>query len=173
MTATQHLLRLGHRRIGIITGPNQVSCSRERMQGYRAALAKAGVTPDLQLEHWGDFMADSGETAAARMLSLPEPPTAIFAGSDQCASGVYKEARRRGLIIPDDLSVIGFDDVMIARWLQPELTTIHQPLEEMAREAIRMAMQLVQGAPIAHPRQRLATRLVVRDSTAPPRGHAR
>jgi LacI family transcriptional regulator len=169
-TATQHLLRLGHRRIGVITGPTQLACSRERMQGYRAALTKAGIQADPRLEHWGDFMADSGEAAAARMLNLPEPPTAIFACSDQCAAGVYKEARRRGLSIPADLSVIGFDDVMIAQWLQPPLTTIRQPLEEMAREAIRMAMQLVHGTPIPHPRQRLATRLVVRESTAPPRG---
>lgn len=168
MSATEHLLRLGHKRIGIITGPTPLACSRERMQGYRAALSKAGIAPDPRLEHWGDFMAESGATATARMLRLPEPPTAIFAGSDQCAAGVYKEAHVRGLSIPRDLSVVGFDDVMIAKWLQPGLTTIRQPLEEMAREAIRMALQLVHGTHIARPRQRLATRLVVRDSTAPP-----
>lgn len=169
IAATQHLLDLGHRRIGIITGPNQMTCSRERMQGYRVALAKAGIDPDPRLEHWGDFMAESGVLGAQRMLGIPQPPTAIFAGSDQCAAGVYKEAHRRGLAIPEDLSVIGFDDVMIAKWLQPELTTIRQPLEEMAREAIRMALQLVHGTRLKHPRQRLATKLVVRDSTAAPR----
>ncbi|WP_061964994.1 LacI family DNA-binding transcriptional regulator [Demequina aurantiaca] len=167
--ATQHLLQLGHQRIGIITGPTQVSCSRERLQGYRAALSKAGVPTDPRLEHWGDFLPESGESATRRMLSIPQPPTAIFAGSDQCAAGVYKEAKRHGLVIPDDLSVVGFDDVMIAKWLQPELTTIRQPLEEMAREAIRMAMQLVHGNRIAHPRQRLATQLVMRESTGRPK----
>lgn len=169
LAATQHLLHLGHHRIGIITGPTQVSCSRERMQGYRAALTKAGVPTDPRLEHWGDFLPESGEAAARRMLSIPQPPTAIFAGSDQCAAGVYKEAHRRGLSIPGDLSVMGFDDVMIARWLQPELTTIRQPLEQMAREAIRMALQLVHGTQLVNPRRRLNTRLVVRNSTAPPR----
>lgn len=168
LSATQHLLQLGHRRIGIITGPAQLACSRERMQGYRAALAKAGLPTDSRLEHWGDFMAEGGQSAAARMLRLPEPPTAIFAGSDQCAAGVYQAARAQGVSIPQELSVVGFDDVMIAKWLQPELTTIRQPLEEMAREAIRMALQLVQGARIAQPRQRLATRLVIRSSTARP-----
>jgi len=166
--ATEHLLNLGHRRIGIITGPNQVTCSRERMQGYRAAMSKAGVEADPRLEHWGDFLSDSGALATRRMLSIPQPPTAIFAGSDQCAAGVYKEAHRHGLAIPRDLSVVGFDDVMIATWLQPELTTVRQPLEEMAREAIRMALQLAHGSHLTHPRRRLATHLVVRDSTAPP-----
>lgn len=162
--------RGGRCRVGIVTGPSQVACSRERMNGYRAALARAGIAADPRLEHWGDFLPDSGEQAAQRMLSIPEPPTAIFAGSDQCAAGVYKAARKRGLTIPDDLSVIGFDDVMIARWLQPELTTIRQPLEDMARGAIRMALQLVHGIHLDSPRQRLSTNLVVRDSTAPPPG---
>jgi len=168
VAATEHLLRLGHRRIGIISGPSKVACSRERMAGYREALGRAGIAPDKRLEHWGDFLVEGGRHAAQSLLALPNPPTAIFACSDQMAAGVYKEALRRGISIPDQLSVVGFDDVMIAQWLQPELTTVRQPLEDMAREAIRVALRLVNGLDVPQPRQRLATRLVVRESTAPP-----
>lgn len=173
LTATQHLASLGHTRIGLITGPEDVTCARERMYGYREGLSRAGLEYDPNLERFGDFMPHGGETMAAELLSLDNPPTAIFAGTDQTAAGVYLEAQRRKLRIPQDLSVIGFDDVIVGEWLNPKLTTIRQPLEDMAREAIRTALALVHEGSIPHSRIELPTSLVLRESTArvKPRGY--
>jgi len=170
LSATEHLTALGHRRIGIVTGPKDVICARDRLYGYREALARAGIPEDPDLVRYGNFMPDGGENGAASLLDLPDPPTAIFAGTDQQAAGVYREARRRGLRIPDDLSVVGFDDVAVGEWLTPALTTVRQPLEDMAREAIRTALTLVHNGSAPDVRRELSTSLVVRDSTAPPRG---
>ena len=166
-TATQHLIELGHRRISCITGPEDVFCAQERLVGYREALIRAGITPNPAWERYGDFMAPGGQAGAASLLDMAEPPTAIFAGTDQQAGGVYREAARRGLRIPDDLSVVGFDDLAVGEWLTPPLTTIRQPLEDMARVAIRTALSMVKQG--SNPRSRVAlkTSLVVRESTAP------
>ncbi len=184
VAATEHLLGLGHRRIAVITGVPFLLCSQERLEGYRAAMARAGAPVDEALVRQGDFTADGGQRAAAALLDLPEPPTAVFAGSDLMASGVYQEARRRGLRVPDDLSVVGFDDVTMVRFMSPPLTTVRQPLGEMAGESVRLVVEAARsadgassprgrpggpadGAPAPH--VQLATRLVVRESTAPPR----
>lgn len=168
LAATEHLLSLGHTRIGVVTGPQKVACARDRLDGYRAALTRSGIAVDHSLERYGDFLAQSGEAAAAELLALPDRPTAIFAGSDQQAAGVYAEARRRHLSIPRDLSVVGFDDVIICEWLTPTLTTIRQPMELMAREAIRTVLALAREGTTPQPRVELATSLVMRESTAPP-----
>ena len=168
VAATEHLLSLGHRRIGIVNGPLDVQCSQERLAGYRAVLQRAGIAPDPSLEALGDFRVPGGRRGAAALLSLPDPPTAIFAASDVMAHGVYLEAATRGLRIPEDLSVVGFDDTEMCHWVAPRLTTIHQPLAEMAAEATRLVLSLArQEDPVVH-RRELATSLVVRDSTAPP-----
>jgi len=168
LAATEHLLALGHRRIGIITGPASLMCSRDRLDGYRAALQRAGVEATEDLIRYGDFQVAGGERAAAGLLDLDDPPTAIFAGSDQQAYGVYQQARTRRLRVPDDLSVVGFDDVELCQWLSPPLTTVRQPLVEMAREATRMVLDLERHGAAPVPRIELATTLIERASTAPP-----
>ena len=167
LAATDHLLGLGHRRIGAITGPIDMLCSLARLDGYRSALERAGVRFDRGLVRYGDFMHEGGFARAVELLNLPEPPTAIFAGSDQQALGVIEAARQRGLRVPQDLSVVGFDDLPAARWVSPPLTTIRQPLAEMGKVAAEMLGELIEGIPLRSRRVELATELIVRESTAP------
>ncbi|MGN9844453.1 LacI family DNA-binding transcriptional regulator [Nonomuraea sp. H19] len=169
LSATRHLLELGHRRIGIVTGPDYALSSRARLDGYRAALDTAGVPVDPDLICRGDFLIEGGRAQAHRLLRLPDPPTAIFACNDGEAMGVYRAAHELGLRIPDDLSVIGFDDLPTIRWMIPPLTTIRQPLTEMAATAAAMLVKLAQGDPPPQSRVELGTDLVVRSSTAPPK----
>jgi LacI family transcriptional regulator len=170
LSATRHLLELGHRRIGVIGGPVAMLCSRARISGYAAALASAGVEVDPTLIRHGNFHHIGGYQAARELLALPEPPTAIFAGSDEQAFGVAEAARVAGRRIPEDLSVVGFDDLPISRWFSPPLTTVRQPLAEMGRTAAEMLAMMIDGRE-PHSRQvELATELVVRSSTAPPPG---
>ena len=170
MAATEHLLALGHRRIGAISGPGQYLCSRARVDGYRSALDRAGIRFDPALVREGDFHHEGGFACGAELLAAPDRPTAIFAGSDQQAFGVYEAARQRGLRIPQDLSIIGFDDLRVARWASPPLTTVRQPLAEMGRTAAQMLGDLVEGRPLRTNRIELSTELIVRESTAAPHG---
>src|SRR3954469_16071389 len=160
LTATRHLLELGHTRIGMIGGPPNMLCSRARVDGYRAALETAGLMVDPELIRWGDFHLEGGFDRGSALLDLPSPPTAIFAGSDLQAFGVYEAARQRGIEIPTQLSVVGFDDLPMARWVGPNLTTIRQPLTEMAATAARLVLGQAEDR-----RVELATTLVVRQST--------
>lgn len=169
LTATRHLLELGHRRIAIITGPRDALSSRARLDGYRAALDTAGVPVDPDLICPGDYQIVDGLTHGRRLLRMPDPPTAVFACNDGMAIGVYHAVHEMGLRIPDDLSVIGFDDMPPLRWAIPPLTTIRQPLPEMAAAAARMLVTLAGGEPLEQNRVEFATNLVVRDSTAPPK----
>ena len=168
ISATEHLLELGHRRIAVISGPDPFLCSRARVDGYRYALDRAGIAHDPELVRYGDFQHEGGFRCAVELLDLADPPTAIFAGSDQMALGVYEAARQRGLLIPRDLSVVGFDDLPVARWLSPPLTTVRQPLTDMGRVAAEMLWGLVEGQRMRTQRLELATELIVRESTAPP-----
>lgn len=167
--ATRHLIDLGHTRIGFIGGPAGSVFGRERLHGYREALEAAGIHPDPRLTGSGRYDAASGGRAAAGMLDLDEPPTAIFAANDTMAVGALREARSRGLRVPEDLSLVGFDDTYSAAWTDPPLTTVRQPLHQMGRVAARTVLELADGkVPDSHHVQ-LATGLVVRASTAPPR----
>lgn len=166
LAATEHLLSLGHRRIGAIAGPGDYLCSRARIDGYRSALERAGISFDPGLVRHGDFQHEGGFARGGELLSLPERPTAIFAGSDQQAFGVYEAARQIGLRVPEDLSVVGFDELPVARWASPPLTTIRQPLAEMGRTAAQMLGELVDGAALRSTRIELSTELIVRESTA-------
>jgi LacI family transcriptional regulator len=166
LSVTEHLLALGHRRIGVVAGPRTLACSRARLDGYRAALASAGIGADPSLVVQGDFSHESGYAAGGRLLALAEPPTAVFATSDQMALGVYEAARRRGLRVPADLSVAGFDDLPEARWSSPPLTTVRQPLAEMGGLAAHTVLRLARGEALPAPRVELATELRVRHSTA-------
>ncbi|MEU3340192.1 LacI family DNA-binding transcriptional regulator [Streptomyces sp. NPDC006668] len=168
MAATDHLLSLGHRRIGLIAGPPRLLCSRARLDGYRAALEGAGVALDETLVVPGDFHPESGFRGCNTLLDLPEPPTAVFAASDQMALGAIEALRRRGLRVPDDMSVVGFDDLPEVRWSAPPLTTVRQPLADMGKLAVRTALRLTRDEQPDSPRVELGTELVVRSSTAPP-----
>jgi LacI family transcriptional regulator len=167
IAATEHLLRLGHRRIGMISGPEQYLCSRARTDGYRHALQQHGLPYDPRLVRWGDFRHEGGYQFGHELLSGAARPTAIFAGSDQQALGVYEAARQLGLSVPRDVSIVGFDDLPFARWLPPPLTTIRQPLAQMGAMAAEMLMRLIDGRALTSQRVELATELVVRESTAP------
>jgi LacI family transcriptional regulator, xylobiose transport system transcriptional regulator len=170
LAATRHLLELGHTRIAAITGPDDMMCSLARVDGYRSAMASAGVEVDPAWVRFGTFYVEGGRDAARELLALDQPPTAIFAGNDLQALGVYEAARERGLRLPDDLSVVGYDDIAPARWVSPPLTTVHQPLRRMGEEATRMVLDAATRRPAdITPRLDLATHLVVRGSTAPPR----
>jgi LacI family transcriptional regulator len=168
LSATEHLLALGHRRIGFIAGPRSLLCSRARLDGYRAGLEAAGIELADILVRQGDFYTESGFGGGNALLDLRDAPTAIFASSDQMAFGVYEAVRQHGLRVPDDVSVVGFDDLPEVRWASPPLTTVRQPLAEMGILAARTVLRLAQGEQVESPRVELATTLVVRDSTAPP-----
>ncbi|MFQ1002309.1 LacI family DNA-binding transcriptional regulator [Modestobacter sp. SSW1-42] len=169
LSATEHLVELGHRRIAVVGGPQAYLCSRARIDGYRAALERAGIAVDPALVVHGNFRHQGGYDQAQALLALPDPPTAIFAGSDEQAFGVMEAARQAGLSVPGDLSVVGFDDLPMARWSSPPLTTVCQPLADMGRMAGRMLHDLINGEVLGSQRMELATHLVARASTAPPR----
>jgi LacI family transcriptional regulator len=166
--AVEHLLSLGHRRIGAITGPPAWMATTERLQGYRGALAAAGVMPDPALVAESNFEIVSGEKAAHDLLGLPDRPTAIFAFNDNAAVGTLRVARELGLRVPEDLSVVGFDDSEQAAIVTPALTTVRQPLAEMGRMAVSLLLRLLERQRVEALNVELATRLVVRESTAPP-----
>jgi LacI family transcriptional regulator len=168
LAATRHLLGLGHRRIGVVGGPQSVLCSRARLDGYRAAMDEADVPVDPGLVRFGNFHVQEGITEGRALLGLPDPPTAIFAGNDLQALGVYQAAREARLHIPEDLSVVGFDDLPVATWVGPPLTTVRQPLAQMAMAGARLALRLARGEQPSQTRVELATELVIRESTAPP-----
>lgn len=169
LAATQHLLALGHTRIAMIGGPPSYLCSRARIDGYRAALEQVGIACDPALIRHGDFHHEGGYRETQVLLGLPDRPTAVFAGSDEHALGAIEAARVAGLAVPDDLSVVGFDDLPVARWSSPPLTTIRQPLSDMGRAAGRMLRQLMDDQPLESQRVELATALISRASTAAPR----
>jgi LacI family transcriptional regulator len=168
LLATQHLLDLGHRRIAYLGGPAAAACNQARMQGYRGAMEAGGAPVPDEYARTGRFSYEHGVAGGAALLDLPEPPTAVFAGSDETALGVIEAARVRGLRIPEDLSVVGFDDTPVARLAAPPLTTVRQPLREMGAIAVRTALRLVAGERVDFHHVELATELVVRQSTAPP-----
>ncbi|MGI5153755.1 LacI family DNA-binding transcriptional regulator [Microbispora sp. CA-102843] len=167
MAATQHLLALGHRNVAYLGGPATAACNQARLHGYRAAM-EAGEAPVLPgYVRTGHFHYHDGVTGGAALLDLPEAPTGIFAGCDDIALGVLEAARARGLRVPEDLSIVGFDDTQIARMASPPLTTVRQPLREMGAVAVRTALRLAAGEQVESHHVELATELVVRGSTAP------
>jgi LacI family xylobiose transport system transcriptional regulator len=169
LAATRHLLELGHRRIAVIGGSPSLLCSVARIDGYRAAMETAGIPIEPALVRTGDFHIEGGYENGMALLRLPDPPTAVFAGSDLQALGLYEAARELGVRIPQDLSVVGYDDLPVARWVGPPLTTVRQPLAEMAEMAARMVITMSRRVEPVSRRLDLATSLVVRQSTAPPR----
>jgi DNA-binding LacI/PurR family transcriptional regulator len=167
--ATRHLIELGHRRIAMISGPDGILCCRARQDGYRAAMAAAGLPVDPDLVVHAALTREDGRAAAVEVLARADRPTAIFASNDLQALGVYQAAREAGLTIPDDLSVVGFDDIPVVAWVDPPLTTVHQPLTEMAVAATELALALGRGETAPQIGLEIGTRLTVRSSTAPPK----
>jgi DNA-binding LacI/PurR family transcriptional regulator len=167
--ATRHLTELGHRRIAMISGPQEVLCCCARLDGYRSALQAAGVPADPEFVVHTELTVEDGCAAARALLSRPERPTAIFTANDLQALGVYQAAREAGLRIPEDLSVVGFDDLPVVSWVDPPLTTVHQPLTEMAVAATELALTLGRGEQAPQTGLEIATTLTVRESTAPPK----
>lgn len=165
--ATEHLISLGHRRIAFLGGRPTSMPAGERMAGYRSALVAHGLSVDPDLIRRQDFTYEAGLTLAGELLDGDAPPTAVFAACDAVAFGVIEAARQRDLHVPDDLSVVGFDDTHAASWSAPRLTTVRQPLKEMGRAGVRTVAELARtGAGTAHPVE-LATELIVRGSTGP------
>ncbi|MFJ3616576.1 LacI family DNA-binding transcriptional regulator [Streptomyces iakyrus] len=169
LTATEHLLSLGHERIAVIAGPRRTMCSSARVAGYRSALASAGVRHRAEYVRHAGFDESVAHRRMLELLDLPEPPTAVFVCSDRMALGVYEALTERGLRVPDDISVVGFDDLPEARWASPALTTVRQPLSEMAATALRSLLRMMDGHRPESTRTELSTRLVERASTAAPR----
>jgi LacI family transcriptional regulator len=148
--ATQHLIKLGHRRIAHLHGPQTYQCSHDRYQGYRDALADAGIPADAALVFQGDFESPSGNICAQQIFSLPDAPTAIFAGNDLMAYGVLEAAEQRGIRIPEDVALVGFDDTPSSFRLRPSLTTVRQPFYEMAQHATGLLLSLIEPPPASH-----------------------
>jgi LacI family transcriptional regulator len=167
MAAAQHLLSLGHRRIGYVGGQPTSACNQARMSGFRSAMDSVGMEVPPEYIWLSDFLYDDGVAGGSAMLDLREPPSAIFAGSDEVALGILEAARARGLRVPEDLSLVGFDDTEVARLASPPLTTVRQPLREMGAVALRTALQLVAGEQVSSHHVELATTLIVRGSAAP------
>jgi len=170
---TDYLLNLGHRRIGFIRGHPNITASSERFRGFTAALEKHGLDPRDAAVEQGYFTYHSGLMAAERMICSKARPTAIFASNDDMAAAAVNIAHRAGLNVPADLSVVGFDDTALATTVWPELTTVRQPVAEMAKVAIELLMSELRRDPNDTERETervLRHELIVRDSAAPPAG---
>jgi len=165
--AVQHLLELGHRRIGHISNaPFSYAASHDRLRGYQQALAEAGIAYDDSLVGVGNFNDDSGYAPMMALLDLPARPSAVFVGSDTVALGVLNAIRDRRLRVPQDISVIGFDDILVGKYLEPPLTTVHLPAVDLGRHAGEMILKIIQGETLDAMSVRLPTHLVIRRSTA-------
>jgi DNA-binding LacI/PurR family transcriptional regulator len=165
---TKHLVDLGHRRIAHIAGSKAAGSTEQRLAGYKDALSAAGIAFDEALVVQGAFSMQSGADAMEQLLALDEPPTGVFAGNDEMAFGAVKTARAHGLSVPEDLSMVGFDDQTTAAFYNPPLTTIHTPCREIGRRATQALVEQIAGREVT-PEMLVPTKLVVRDSTAAPR----
>jgi LacI family transcriptional regulator len=163
------LLALGHQRIGFIGGFSYLESAIARHAAYRDTLSEAGIALDPALETEGEFSVQGGEEAARALLSLPEPPTAIFAANDDMAFGVLAAAKALGVQIPRELSLIGFDNVPESAQTVPPLTTVDQDIDRLMRTAFQMLQHLIEGTPLSQEHVTVPAQLIVRDSCAPPR----
>jgi LacI family transcriptional regulator len=164
---TAHLIELGHRRIGVIGGPCDWQASDQRLAGHAAALANVGVLPAPQLLRSVEPTTEHGYRAAGELLDLPDRPTALVGFNDKSAVGALRAAAERGLRVPAELSVVGFDDIDLSTATRPMLTTVRQPLQEMGRMAVSLLMRLIERHELEALHVELATELVIRDSTGP------
>lgn len=170
--ATNHLLQLGHRRIGLVTGPPAEDCTQDRSLGFRQALLAAGLNPNAMPVIEGNWLAPSGYEAFDRFFAGDDPPTAVFAQNDQMAVGVLRAARDAGLTPPDDLSVIGVDDIPLAAYFAPPLTTVRQDFALIGRRAARLLIRATENPQAPREHLLLPGELILRRSTAAPRATA-
>jgi LacI family transcriptional regulator len=168
--ATAELARLGHRRIGFITGSLEYALSTDRREGYQRAVRAAGIDDDPRLIAQGDFTFESGEAATRELLSLPNPPTAILASSGHMSLAALEVAKSMGFRVPDDLSIISFDDTPIVKFSAPPLTAIRQPIAEMTARAAELLIKVNSGEPGPTKTQIVPFSLIVRSSTGPLKG---
>ncbi len=168
LDATRHLMALGHRRIAYLGDRFGYQSDAERYAGYRQALEEGGLPFDPLLVAHGDGKPEGAEAAIADLLALPQPPTAVFFYNDLSALGAMRQIRHRGLRIPADISVVGFDDLYICQYLNPPLTTVRQPMRQMGRMAMETLLQIFAGAESGHD-IKVPGELIVRQSTAPPK----
>lgn len=165
--AARHLLDLGHQRIATIAGPLHLTTGRERLEGFRTTLEQAGCALPWQYIEVGDFREASGVVAARRLLSLDQPPTALFVANNEMMAGVLTAVFERGWTIPDQISLVCFDDARWAQYMKPALTVVDQPIAQLGSLAAERLFQRLNGAPPVA-REMLQTRLIVRGSTGPP-----
>ena len=170
--AAEYLIKLGHKRIGFITGSLDLGAAVDRLAGYRSALQTYHLPVDPQLIYDGAFNQPDGYAGASALLAVENPPTAIFASNDVMAMGAMDATRDRGLRIPDDISIVGFDDIPQARQVRPTLTTVRQPLEHMGRVATQILLGILADPDKKVARIELPTELIVRDSTLPLKNRA-
>jgi LacI family repressor for deo operon, udp, cdd, tsx, nupC, and nupG len=166
--ATEHLIAAGHRRIAYVAGPARNILTRQRQEGYAAALAAAGIPLDPALLLPGDFSIESGVQAAADIAGMKEPPTAFFCANDEMAIGVIMELTRRGLKVPEDVAVMGFDDIQFSSCTNPPLTTVRQPRREIGEEAMGVLLDLIETGTPPSLHRVLPVELIVRGSTGTP-----
>ena len=166
--AMDYLYSLGHRRIGVVTGPLLSPLSRDRLRGV-VACAKAQAAHDRLMTVSGDFSIASGVSGAERLLQSRTPPTAIFCFNDEMAMGVIDTAKRRGVKVPEQLSVVGFDDIRFSRHMDPPLTTVAQPMREIGEGCVRLLLEILSGQSLDPVSVTLPHELTIRGSTAPPR----
>jgi LacI family transcriptional regulator len=171
LAAMEYLISLGHRRIGFIGGRSDLQSAVRRLQGYKDGLARAGIPLNADLIQTGDFSSKTGFACAQRLLNLSDPPTAIFASNDQSATGAIKAIYEAGLGVPDDISVVGFDNVPEVAYTHPGLTTVDQCVEKMGYIATEVLISLVEGDTLESDLYKVPTRLVVRDSCRAIAGH--
>jgi LacI family transcriptional regulator len=164
LAAMTYLIGLGHRRIGLITGRLELVSASRRLRGYKEGLAAAGIPLDENLIQIGDYTTEKAIGCTRTLLSLDDPPTAIFASSDMTAMGVYRVAKEAGVRIPEDLSVVGFDNIRESALLNPPLTTVDQFISKMGALATDMVMRLVKGDALETHLHKIPTQLVVRNS---------
>jgi LacI family transcriptional regulator len=167
--ATEYLIKLGHNRIGFITGSMDLSCSKDRLDGYRSALRTHHIPDGPELIYEGTFFQPDGYAGTCALLDINNPPTAIFASNDVMALGAMDAVRSHGLRVPEDVSVLGFDDIPQAALVRPTLTTVRQPLEQMGRVATQMLLDMLKNPEKEIDRVELPTELMARGSTLPPK----
>jgi len=165
---TAYLIGLGHRRIGAILGPNSSPLTSDRLRGYKLALKAAKITSDEDLVAQGDFSMSSGRDAVERLFKVEKPPTAVFCFNDEMALGAIRWLKSTGRCVPQDVSVVGFDDIEFASFCDPPLTTIEQPTREIGNKAMSVLFEMLSGGKPEPALHTLPTKLIVRDSAAPP-----
>ncbi|MDO6657771.1 LacI family DNA-binding transcriptional regulator [Anaerobacillus sp. 1_MG-2023] len=162
--AVEHLLQLGHQRVGMITGPLDIPLSRDRLKGYRQALLERGIGIDGVLIQEGDHHYSSGYNQMNKFLALENPPTAIFAANDSMAMGAVKAVKAHGLRVPEDIGVVGFDNIQFSDIFEPSLTTVAQPFMEMGQRSMELLLKQINGETLTKKQHVLDTRLIIRES---------